>query len=69
MLNSLTVHPQVFCIVRAKAGQTALARLQTLWQSPVFRNIDASLRDKVELLEADLASPKCGLSATSSRTG
>ena len=57
---------QVYCVVRAKKGQSAGDRLQQLFKGPVFRLLQPSLpalREKVELITADLAEPSCGLSA------
>ena len=55
---------QVKCIVRARGSQSAEARLRAVWAGPVFRRHSiATLQDKVEVIDADLSAPQCGLSA------
>ena len=55
---------QVKCIVRGRGSQSAEARLRAVWAGPVFRRHSiAVLQDKVEVIDADLAAPQCGLSA------
>ena len=52
--------------MRAKKGQTAEDRLQTIFKGPIFRLLQpnlAMLTSKVQLVTADLAEPCCGLSA------
>ena len=54
---------QVKCIVRGRGSQSAEARLRAVWAGPVFRRHPvAVLQNKVEVIDADLAAPQCGLS-------
>ena len=51
-------------MVRAKKGKTPADRLKELFNSPIFRLLQPSLpnlKDKVQLINADLAEPNCGL--------
>ena len=51
-------------MVRSKKGKTPEDRLQELFKSPIFRLLQPNLpnlRHKVQLVNADLAEPNCGL--------
>ena len=55
---------QVYCVVRSKKGKIPEDRLQELFKSPIFRLLQPNLpnlRHKVQLVNADLAEPNCGL--------
>ena len=57
-------YTQVYCVVRAKKGKTSKERLRELFSSPIFCLLQhdmASVQDKVQLIDADLAEPNCGL--------
>ena len=63
-LPQLMTYLQVYCVVRAKKGRTPADRLKELFNSPIFRLLQPSLpnlKDKVQLINADLAEPNCGL--------
>lgn len=55
-------------VIRSKAGQASRARLQALWEGPVFRKLDPALQNKVEVLDADIAAKHCGLTAQQCRS-
>ena len=63
-LPQLVAILQVYCVLRAKKGKTPADRLKELFNSPIFRLLQPSLpnlKDKVQLINADLAEPNCGL--------